>query len=233
MKIGWRRGFLIAASSLLLLQFFPTIAEVLTPSPEVTISETATVTTSTDESPQPQDSDFEDEYLPESSNPAPTGEYSYSIDSESLSARSVVAQSQDLALRVPTQFRVDPRATSLKISPLAVLGEGDVLVCISTDADYLWLSNITDALQVQGNVSNELLVSGTITAVHEALNMGQGLRLVSNGKVQGSTLTTRAVQLTEPSLDENLCSKAERVVISRILPLGLDLNTVKNPVRIR
>jgi hypothetical protein len=159
--------------------------------------------------------------------------YLDATSSESPTAEPALADEQDIVLRVPQNFPVDPRATSVRISPLNVYSNGEVLLCLSTSGSRFWLSNSSEDVQAQGNNSSQLILSGKAASINSLLNSGQGLRVGGNPRVQGAVVTSRAAVVTKPTLNTELCSQAPKIVSSAISALGLGMNTVKNPVPIK
>jgi hypothetical protein len=128
---------------------------------------------------------------------------------------------------------VDPRATSVRVSPINVYSSGEVLLCLSTSGSRFWLSNSSDEIETVGNNTAQLILSGKASAINSLLNSGQGLRVGGNPRVQGAVITSRAAVVTKPTLNTELCKEAPQVVSSAVNALGLGMNTVKNPVPIK
>lgn len=212
------------------VQVVPSIADVLNSAPEASASPSASPGSVPSDSPSPTPSEVSP--TPVSPTPQPSGSYSYLIPSESPTAEPALTDEQDIVLRVPTKFLVDPRATSVKASPINVYAEGDILMCISTSGSHLWLSNQSETVQVKGNNSKFLVLSGSPSDINILLNTGQGLRIGGTPRVQGAVLFTRAAVVTKPTLNAELCGQAPKAVSSAISPLGLGMETVKNPVKI-
>lgn len=153
-------------------------------------------------------------------------------DSETATPAPTYAPSQDMKIRMPAKFPVDPRATSVHISPIAISGGEILLVCMSVDNAILQLANSDSEVLVEGNGSKNLRISGQGAAVNTLLNAGRGLRLVATTKINGAVVSTRAASLTAPSTEVDLCAGAEKVSRSTISAMGLGMETVKNPVPI-
>jgi hypothetical protein len=135
-------------------------------------------------------------------------------------------------IRIPSKFPVDPRATSVHITPIAISGAEILLVCLSVDNAILQFSGGDNQLLVEGNGTKNLRISGDGAAVNALLNSGRGLRLVATAKINGAVVTTRAASMTAASVEFELCAGAEKVFRSSISAMGLGMNTVKNPVPI-
>lgn len=229
-----------ALFGLVLVQVIPSLADVIngdsqsesvpTPEPLVTISPEPIVgseveTLTPTPTPTPSDSDS----APDS--PEPTASISYP-DIETATPAPTYAPSQEIRIRIPSKFPVDPRATSVHISPIAITGGEILLVCMSVDNAFLLLPGSNPDLLVEGNGTQSLRISGDGAAVNALLNSGRGVRLVASAKIDGALVTTRAASLTAPSVEIDLCSGAVNVLRSSISAMGLGLNTVKVPVPI-
>lgn len=217
-----------ALFGLVLVQVIPALAEVITgqsqsesapsPQPMVTVSPEASAAPD-GSTPSPSTS----------AAPQPTASITYS-DVETATPAPTYAPSQELRIRIPAKFPVDPRATSVQISPIAITGGEILLVCMSVDNAILQLTGSNPDLLVEGNGTKSVRVSGEGAAVNSLLNAGRGLRLLATGKINGAVVTTRAASLTAPSIDPDLCSGAENTLRSSISAMGLGMDTVKAPV---
>ena len=220
-----------ALFGLVLVQVIPALAEVIngqsqsesapSPTPSATVS--------------PEATSAPDEATPTPSSsaaPQPTASISYS-DIETATPAPTYAPSQVMRIRIPAKFPVDPRATSIHISPIAITGGETLLVCMSVDNAILQLSGSNPDLLVEGNGTKSLRISGEGAAVNALLNAGRGLRLVATAKINGAVVTTRAATLTAPSVETELCSGAVNVFRSSISAMGLGMDTVKAPVPIK
>jgi hypothetical protein len=220
-----------ALFGLVLVQVIPALAEVITgqsqsesapsPTPLATVSPEAT---STPDSASPSPSS--------SAAPQPTASITYS-DIETATPAPTYAPSQVMRIRIPAKFPVDPRATSVHISPIAITGGETLLVCMNVDNAILRISGSDPDLLVEGNGTKSIRVSGDGAAVNALLNAGRGLRLIATAKINGAVVTTRAATLTAPSVESDLCSGAVNVFSSSISAMGLGMDTVKAPVPIK
>jgi hypothetical protein len=166
-----------------------------------------------------------------SASPQPTASITY-LDSETATPAPTYAPTQDVKIRIPAKFPVDPRATSVSISPIAISGGEILLVCMSVDNAILKLAGGDKDLLIEGNGTKNLRISGE-AAVNALLNAGRGLRLVATAKINGAVVTTRAASMTAPSVETELCSGAVNVFRSTISAMGLGMDTVKAPVPIK
>ena len=220
-----------ALFGLVLVQVIPALAEVINgqSQSESAPSPTPLATVSPDATSAP------DEATPTPSSsaaPQPTASISYS-DIETATPAPTYAPSQVMRIRIPAKFPVDPRATSIHISPIAITGGETLLVCMSVDNAILQISGSNPDLLVEGNGTKSLRISGEGAAVNALLNAGRGLRLVATAKINGAVVTTRAATLTAPSVETELCSGAVNVFRSSISAMGLGMDTVKAPVPIK
>ena len=212
------------------VQVIPSLADVLSPSPNPSPTASALPEVSDVTSPTPSTS-------PTTSN-SPTPEPSASISyanpsvSDSPTPEPTLADDQDIVLRIPTRFPVDPRATSVRITPISVASKQTVLVCIASTAN-IHLANVSQSVLISGNNTKHLLLSGDASDVTTVLNSGNGLRIAASPRIQGAVLTTRAAAVTRETLNSDLCGEAPREVTSAVIALGLGMNTVKNPVPIK
>ena len=220
-----------ALFGLVLVQVIPALAEVIsgqsqsesapTPTPLATVSPDA-VSAPDGATPSPSST----------AAPQPRASISYS-DVETATPAPTYAPSQVMRIRIPAKFPVDPRATSVHISPIAITGGETLLVCMSVDNAILQISGNNPDLLVEGNGTKSVRVSGEGALVNALLNAGRGLRLVATGKINGAVVTTRAASLTAPSVEADLCSGAVNVFRSSISAMGLGMDTVKAPVPIK
>ena len=217
------------------VQVAPSIADVLSGNPEPETSASPSAAPSASPSPEASSSATPETSQSPSSPAAPSASVTYleTTPSESPTAEPALADDQDIVLRVPQNFPVDPRATSVRISPLNVYSSGEVLLCLSTSGSRFWLSNSNEDVQAQGNNTSQLILSGKAAAINSLLNSGQGLRVGGNPRVQGVAVTSRAAVVTKPTLNTELCTQAPKVASSAISALGLGMNTVKNRVPIK
>ena len=220
-----------ALFGLVLVQVIPALAEVIngqsqsesapSPTPLATVSPEAT-SAPDDATPSPSSS----------AAPQPTASITYS-DIETATPAPTYAPSQVMRIRIPAKFPVDPRATSVHISPIAITGGETLLVCMSVDNAVLRISGSNPDLLVEGNGTKSLRISGEGAAVNALLNAGRGLRLIATAKINGAVVTTRAATLTAPSVETDLCSGAVNVFRSSISAMGLGMDTVKAPIPIK
>jgi len=224
----------IAAAVLLTLfaiQVIPSIADVITGSPQENSEEVATPAPIAS-SPEEALATSTDSTSSISDTPNPSASITYP-NSETATPEPTYTTTQDVKIRIPSKFPVDPRATSVNISPIAISGGEILLVCMSVDNAVLKLAGSNGDLLVEGDNSKNLRISGDGAAVNALLNAGRGIRLIATARINGAVITTRAASMTAPSVQVDFCAGAEKVSKSSISAMGLGLNTVKNPVGIR
>ncbi|CAB4338898.1 unannotated protein [freshwater metagenome] len=225
----------VAAAALLTLfavQVIPSLANVISGSSQEVSGENATPSPSATTLEQSATTPTETSAPSTSESPNPSATITYP-DSQTAIPEPTYALSQDVKIRIPSKFPVDPRATSVNISPVAISGGEILLVCMSVDNAVLKLSGGDKDLLIEGDNSKNLRISGDGAAVNALLNTGRGIRLIATSKINGAVITTRATSMTAPSVDADFCAGAEKVSKSSISAMGLGLNTVKNPVGIR
>jgi hypothetical protein len=214
------------------VQVLPSLADVITGGSQEIIQSTPTpMASASADAPAPTTSPDTVEPSP-SASPQPTASITY-LDSETATPAPTYAPTQDVKIRIPAKFPVDPRATSVSISPIAISGGEILLVCISVDNAILQLAGGSKDLLIEGNGTKSLRISGDGAVVNALLNAGRGLRLVATAKINGAVVTTRAASMTAPSVETELCSGAVNVFRSTISAVGLGMDTVKAPVPIK
>jgi hypothetical protein len=228
-----KRAIALVMFGLVLIQVGPSLADVLDSNPAPAPVTSPAPEESVSPSPSPAPSETAQPTGETTTSAQPTGTYTYLSVSESPTPEPTLADIQDVVLRTPAKFPVDPRATSVQVSPVNIYSSGDVLVCISTTGSHFWLTNQSPSVLTFGNGSRFLALSGTARDVNAVLNSGQGLRVGGNPRVQGSVVFSRAVSVTRPTLNLEFCGQATATAHSSVTALGLGMNTVKNPVPIK
>ena len=219
-----KRTALLAAAGLALTQMLPSLADQLTPNPVVETS----AEPSAEPSPTPSESNSASPTPAASAEPVADITY---IDGESPTAKAKVIESESLFFQIPNTLKVDPRATSMRIDSFALGGGDDLLMCIASNRANISLSSTQDVL-VEGFGSQSLLISGSPRKVLAALTAGHGLTLSTSGRLSGTIVTFQAVALNKPSIDPEFCGAAQITRSVSVTTLGIDLNTVKTPVKI-
>lgn len=220
-----KRTAAFAAVGLVLTQMLPSLADQLSPNPVV---ESAAPAQTPEATPSPSE--------PTTTSPVPStsaepvADITY-LEGESPTAKAKVVESQSLFFQIPNTLKVDPRATSMRIDAFALGGADDMLLCIASNRANISVSSTEDVL-TDGLASRSLLISGTPRKVLASLTAGHGLTLTAGGRISGTVVTFQAVALTKPSVDPEFCGAAQITRSVAVNALGIDLNTVKTPVKI-
>lgn len=220
-----KRTALLATAGLVLTQMLPSLADQLTPNP---VNEVPAAESSANPSPSPTESSSA--VPPAKASAEPVADITY-LEGESPTAKAKVVESQSLFFQIPNSMKVDPRATSMRIDAFAVGGTDDMLLCIASNRANISLSSTEDLL-VEGLGSRSLLISGSPRKVLASLTAGHGLTLTTGGRIAGTVATFQAVALTKPSIDPEFCGASQITRSVSVTTLGIDLNTVKTPVKI-
>ncbi len=151
--------------------------------------------------------------------------------------------SQSLVVQIPNVISVDPRARSVLLPQIAVYGSATILACISSD-QILFAAGFPNTTAdspagsplVSGNMSTNLLVSGSAGQVMAILNLSEGMRVTSTGPaIANRSALFRFVAVSKPSINPALCNGGSlsnyRTVSFQ--PLGLSLDMVKGNVRLK
>ena len=149
-----------------------------------------------------------------------------------------LSTSQKMRVEVPNVLPVDPRANSRILPPVILSGPKYVLACIRSSNLYFDLyaknsaqSNFNDEQLVSGDMTSELLVTGTTDQVLALINSYGGLRATAlRDGIGGQYATLSFLAMTEPSLDSTFCGQrtAENFRIIYFRPLGLGMDLIKN-----
>ena len=220
-----KRTAAFAAAGLVLTQMLPSLADQLSPNPVVESSNPA-------QPPEPTPASSETTSPnPESSASAePVADVTY-LEGESPTAKAKVVESDSLFFQIPNTLKVDPRATSMRIDAFAIGGADDMLLCIASNRASISVSSTEDVL-TDGFGLRSLLISGKPQKVLASLTAGHGLTLTTGGRISGTLVTFQAVALSKPSVDPEFCGASQITRSVAVNALGIDLNTVKTPVKI-
>ncbi len=220
-----KRAVMLAAVGFVITQMLPSLADQLTPNPVV---DSASPTATPDATPAPNDSSSPSASA--SASAEPVADITY-LESDSPTAKPKVIQSDSLFFRVPNSLQVDPRAHSIRTDAFALGGAENILVCIESGQANISLSSTANVL-VQGQGSHSVNLSGSAASVLASLTSGRGVTAASSGKVAGANLTFRVAAVSKASVEPELCNDAKITRSVGISALGIDLNTVKVPVKI-
>jgi hypothetical protein len=173
----------------------------------------------------------------------------------------VASVQPQISFRFPNSIALDPRASVANLPQLAMTGGSMGLLCLSSngiiDINSKGSSNNIavappvaksgdkeadasaeaaakankSALQVAGDLTSFVRVSGSLNQINELINGAGGLRVTaSQGRAVGSNLTARYVELTGSDLSTDFCGKAVNQRSITFRALGLQMETVKTRV---
>ena len=150
---------------------------------------------------------------------------------------------QDMLLQIPRVVRVDPRAKLVNLPSVnfASYGSPYLMLCMNSSRGLIDVQakGIDDSfngkdLFLENDRSLGIQIAGTSSQVMNIFNSLGGLRLSTlDGKgIVGTNLYMRFVAISEPTDNFALCgeSKSSGHWSLEIQPLGLQVNTKKNPL---
>lgn len=196
------------------------------PSAEPSMSQVASPNPSSSPSPPAPTSSF--------SSPKPSDSPTVAVVPTPLPPHAIGNQSMHIA--VPATIATDPRAHSVLIPEINVYGTDTLLLCgYATSASVHFNSEIQGVLTT-GNETSNFKISGPTSLVMASFNSLNGARVLSNGRaISSSALTFSFVALSNASISSSLCNDGSpsntRTVLFRAL--NMDLNMVKDPVRLK
>jgi hypothetical protein len=166
-----------------------------------------------------------------------------------------------IKFRFPQSIALDPRASVANLPQLSMSGGSVGLLCLSStgviDLSTKGSSNNfavvppvaksedkessaenaaavqanRNALQIAGDLTSFVRVSGTLNQINELINSAGGLRITaSQGRVISSNLVASYVELTGSDLSPAFCSKPSNQQSIAFRALGLQMDTVKTRV---
>ena len=216
-----------------------------------TTTETATVqsaietspTPESSESPSPEVSDSESSETEVNDSTTESGTVSIAPSPTKIPPHAVA--NQNMVLQIPRVQRLDPRAKQFNFPQVSFYSEGSpfLMLCMNSSWGIIDLEakGINDSFSgedvfIQGDLSDSVQVSGTSSQVLNIFNSFGGLRLKGpDGKaVVGTNLYLRFVAISEPTDNFALCgeSQATGQWLIQLQPLGLQVNTKKNPLNL-
>lgn len=221
--------FLILTALWLASQILPTLAENLA---EVTIRNDESQTTKIGEVTE----SIESETVTEMQPIDPTDSLESVTDSETVAEEPVpvppppprLVQSQLMNIRFPTNLRVDPRAKSVFLPQVTINSDNTVLLCISSSNLFFDVGgygmvediNLQDFI-VNGDMSNNLKISGPAPIVEATINANMGLKIYSSTlATPNSTAIVRLAKIDKVSSSESLCSESD---ISNLRSIRIDI----------
>ena len=175
--------------------------------------------------------------------PAPSDSTSPSANPSSTAAKlpAHAIADQRMTIHTPSVVTVDPRARSLYLPQISVLGPANLLVCISSSQVSFDIAgqNQTDPKKgtlITGDQSTNLRASGAGSSPIALINGLNGLRAISqNTGIANKSINLSLVALSEPSLNPALCgdgSPSNNRTIS-IQGIGLNVDMLKGDVTLK
>jgi outer membrane biosynthesis protein TonB len=171
------------------------------------------------------------------------------------------ASQPQIKFRFPQSIALDPRASVANLPQLSMTGGSVGLLCLSStgfiDISTKGSSNNfavappvaksedkestaenaaavqanRNALQVDGDLTSFVRISGPLNQINELINSAGGLRITApQGRVISSNLLASYVELTGSDLSPAFCSKASNQHLIAFRALGLQMDTVKTRV---
>ena len=242
---------LLVLAPLLIVGIGPLIADQVTGGDQtVSTSETSTVQSSLEMSPSPEPSasPSDESIAQEAGSPVSdtnTDSTSASIAPTPTKAPPHAVANQNMILQIPRVQRLDPRAKQFNLPQVSFYSEGSpyMMLCMNSSWGIIDLEakGISDSFSgkdvfIQGDLTDSVQVSGTSSQVLNIFNSYGGLRLKGpDGKaVVGANLYLRFVAISEPTDNFALCGKSQATGqwLTQLQPLGLQVNTKKNPVKL-
>jgi hypothetical protein len=150
-------------------------------------------------------------------------------------------ENQGYTIKIPNKVLVDPRAKSALIPAIYISSfissDNPTLVCIDSERISLSIqTTFNNAVDIVGNGTNHLLISGSSNDIMNAINTPSGSRAFNNGQgIGNTTLTIRTVALNNLSTDPTFCSQGDpsNTRILNFVPLDLALSITKSTVRVK
>lgn len=150
---------------------------------------------------------------------------------------------QDMLIQIPRVQRLDPRATQVKLPQVNFYAQGSpyLMLCMNSSRGIidLQVKGIDDTFTtkdifIYGDLSTSVQIAGTSSQVLNIFNSYGGLKLrgPEGRSVIGTNLYMRFVAISEPTDNFALCGQTSNAAQwnLEIQPLGLQVNTKKNPV---
>jgi hypothetical protein len=143
---------------------------------------------------------------------------------------------QNIQIAAPSTVSVDPRAHSVFLPRLHVGKVETLLVCGYSSATAVHFNPGIAGVESFGSGTQFFRISGPAQLVMASLNGEMGARVASTSRsVTSSVVSFSFVALSKPSTDQGLCSAGSpsnnRTISFRAL--NMDLNMVKDPVRLK
>ena len=144
-------------------------------------------------------------------------------------------------IHAPALVNIDPRASIASIPSISATGAEYSLICVTGAAIRFDALNkrVQDSLpsstlQLAGDLSNNLRISGPTQEAIGVLNSMNGLMVYadSNG-LPGKALTISFVAMSAPDTSPAFCGAARSATTMTFRALGLDMSSKIGPVRLK
>ena len=233
------RFLAIAVAMVTITTVFPTLAEELTPSPEVSQSESE-APADNQEFPSPSQDPEVQPVSNESATPSPSNSEQPGEETteEEEEPKIEAADPQPrINFRAPAAVAVDPRARVAFLPQISMTGGGIGLLCVSSNAQIdIGAKGASDnndegGLLVIGDNSTFLRIAGPLGSINALINAGGGLKVNNyQGRVTTSSVHFRYVELTGLDASAEFCAQSSNQRYLGFRALGLQLENVKTRV---
>jgi hypothetical protein len=147
-------------------------------------------------------------------------------------------QQPNFSVRAPNSIAVDPRANISFLPRITFFGGGQTgILCVSANGFLdvgqkdLVSNDEKGAVQISGDLSSSLRITGNTAAINSVINSGNGLRVISNQRrIANSQIRFAYAALTMPSTDSSFCDLAPFRSQISFRALGLQLDNIKTRV---
>lgn len=152
-------------------------------------------------------------------------------------------KNQGMRISVPSVLPVDPRATSRNLPGVIIIGPRYLLACLQGSNLYfdIYLKGSAQAIfnnqqLVSGDLTSQLLISGTTDQVLAIINSYGGLKATSTrGAIGNLNSRLSFVAMNEPTLEVSFCDQGsnENLRFIQFRPLGIEKKIIKNSLTLK
>lgn len=221
-----KRGAIALAIAMIVARVLPALADALNPTAEPTPTQSAAPLDPSAPTPTASASPAPVATEPAVTYPTPT--ITYKMDTSDTSTPTVL-EDASVTLRAPAVVKVDPRATSVAVTPIYISTTSKLLVCLSSRGGVI--SGIAPASGlIVDSADGVVMLSGSASEIAASLH---GLRLVHAPHVSGASLAIKAVAVSKANANIEFCATPTASQTTLVKALDLGLNTVKVPVPVK
>jgi len=156
-------------------------------------------------------------------------------ESETPTVEILITPQPRLTLHMPPAIGIDPRSRSYLMGSIEFWGTSTYLACFTGSGVALDVGTYgaiddfeSENFIVQGDRSQNLMISGTGAAIKALLRTPGGIRIFnSSAGLSGRTFTLALTALTSASVDQSYCGASRAISTSFFSPLKIDLGIVK------